>query len=120
MEGLQTEETASRSFCAGWCFVDPLGLRMFFVSCVCKAANLGFACKIESSIGGSIFVLSSVFRDVNIEVDATYQLQKRPACFPWSTSTSNFQKHAETLTQRISLLELYTSNCHEIRQHGYR
>lgn len=41
------------------------------MSCVCRAANLGFPCRIESSIGGSILVLSCVFGDVNIEVDAT-------------------------------------------------
>jgi hypothetical protein len=51
------------------------------VSCVCKTANLGFACKIESSIGGSIFVFGLLFGDVNIEADATSFLSAlRPLC----------------------------------------
>ena len=51
-----TSETTSRSFCVGWCFVAPEGLRMFFVSEVCSRANLGLLWRIESSIGGSILV----------------------------------------------------------------
>jgi hypothetical protein len=52
-----TSDTVSRSFCAGWCFVEPDGLRMFFVRDVWRAANLGLECRIESSIGGSILVV---------------------------------------------------------------
>jgi len=53
-------ETTSRSFCAGWCFVEPEGLRMFFVREPCNAANLGLDWKTESSTGASILVVVEV------------------------------------------------------------
>lgn len=39
--GHGTSETASRSFCAGWFLVEPVGVRMVLVRVACNAANLG-------------------------------------------------------------------------------
>ena len=50
----RTSDTASRSFCAACFFVDPDGFRILFASIVCRAANLGLLCSMDSSIGGSI------------------------------------------------------------------
>lgn len=54
---LRVSVTASRSFCAGWCFVEPFAFRMLFARVACRAANLGLLCSIESSIGGSILAV---------------------------------------------------------------
>ena len=65
-----TSVTASRSFCAGWFFVEPFAFNMFFVSVTCRAANFGLLCKTESSMGGSI--VGSVVIVFNVSGEAVF------------------------------------------------
>lgn len=53
----RTSDMMSRSFCAVCILVEPFGLRICFVSVLWRAANLGLAERMGSSIGGSIVCL---------------------------------------------------------------